>query len=183
MKNTFLNDYCLITLAAILLAGCAATSDQASSGPAIKRISPEELARIVPKPVAKLSLDDIVRLSQQGTSPDEIIAQIKAVDSLYDLTPSQSVELSRKGVDARVLDYMHEQRELALQNNIADEINRREKQKQVELAKLKNRMWQQRYYAPRCGYGFSPYGFGGFGSHFGHRFGVGTGIGFPLGCW
>lgn len=147
------------------------------------RISPEELARIMPKPVAKLSLDDIVRLSQQGTSPEEIIAQIKAADSLYDLTPSQSVELSRKGVDARVLDYMHEQRELALQNNIADEINRREKQKQAELAKLKNRMWQQRYYSPRCGYGFSPYGFGGFGSHFGHRFGVGTGIGFPLGCW
>jgi hypothetical protein len=85
-----------------------------------------------------------------------------------------------------VLDFIHERRELALRNNFADEMNRREQQKQAEIAKLKSRSLQRQYYDPYCRfgrYGFSPYGYGGFGSRFGSGFGIGTGIGFPLGCW
>lgn len=171
----------------LLVSGCAGTGyHDAGLGPAIDRISPEELARIMPQPVARLSLDDIVRLTKEGSSPEQIIAQIKASDSMYDLTPSQSVELSKKGVDAKVLDYIHESHELALRNSMADEMNRREKQKQAELARLKNRIWQQqRYYDPFCRgyYGLTPYGYGGYGSRFGSHFGMGVGAGLPLGCW
>ncbi len=175
----------------LLTAGCATNNyDHAANGPgntpSIDRISAEELASIIPQPVAKLSLDDLVKLSQAGNNAEQIIAQIKATDSMYDLTPSQSVELSGKGVDAKVLDFIHEQRELALRNNMADEINRREKQKQAELARLKNRLWQQqRYYDPYCRgyYGLTPYGYGGYGSRFGSHFGLGAGVGMPLGCW
>lgn len=184
MRNGLLVVICTTSL---LAAGCATKNyDGASDGPRIDRISAEELARIIPQPVAKLSLDDLVKLSQAGNHADQIIAQIKATDSMYDLTPSQSLELSAKGVDAKVLDFIHEQRELALRNNLADEINRREKQKQAELARLKSRLWQQqRYYDPFCRgyYGLSPYGYGGYGSRFGSHFGLGAAVGMPLGCW
>jgi hypothetical protein len=171
----------------LLLSGCASTGrDVSAEGPKIDRISPEQLARIIPPPVARLTLDDLVRLAKEGNSAEQIIAQIKATDSMYDLTPSQSVDLSHKGVDAKVLDYIHVSREAAVRNQLADEINRREQQKQTEVARLKNRMWQQqRYYDPFCRgyYGLTPYGYGGYGRHFGSHFGLGLGMGRPLGCW
>lgn len=171
----------------LLLASCATSSNRdTGAGPKIDRISAEELARLIPKPVAKLTPDDLVRLTKEGNSPDQIIAQIRSSDSMYDLTPSQSLELSRQGVDAKVLDYIHESREAAVRNQLADEMNRRESQKQAEVARLKNQLWQQqRYYDPFCRgyYGMRPYGFGGYGRHFGSHFGLGLGFGRPLGCW
>jgi len=171
----------------LLTSGCASTGkDSGSAGPKIDRISPEELARLIPSPIAKLTLEDLVRLTNEGNGADQIIAQIKATDSMYDLTPSQSVDLSHKGVDAKVLDYIHESREAAVRNQLADEINRREMQKQAEVARLKNRLWQQqRYYDPFCRgyYGITPYGYGGYGRHYGSHFGLGAGVGLPLGCW
>jgi hypothetical protein len=184
VRNGFL---LLIFGSLLLISGCASSGRAVNvEGPKIDRISPEELARIIPPPVAKLALEDLVRLSKEGNSAELIIAQIKATDSMYDLTPSQSVDLSRQGVDAKVLDYIHESREAAVRNQLADEINRREKQKQAEVAKLKSRLWQQqRYYDPFCRgyYGLTPYGYGGYGRHFGSHFGLGLGIGRPLGCW
>lgn len=177
----------LICGSLLLVSGCASTGrDVNADGPKIDRISPEQLARLIPPPVARLTLDDLVRLTKEGNSAEQIIVQIKATDSMYDLTPSQSVDLSHQGVDAKVLDYVHESREAAVRNQLADEINRREKQKQTEVARLKNRMWQQqRYYEPFCRgyYGITPYGYGGYGRHFGSHFGLGLGIGRPLGCW
>jgi len=175
--------YIFLTL---IVTACASQPHEIAN-PKIDRLTPEELARIIPQPVAKLSLEDIVSMSRQGHSAEQIIARIQASDSMYDLSPSQSVALSRDGVDSKVLDYIHERRALALQNNLADEINRRERQKQAEINKLKNQNWQrQRYYDPFCRFGrfgYSPFGYGGFGSRFGHRFGIGAGIGIPLGCW
>jgi hypothetical protein len=179
---------CVLACSVILLiSGCATTAkDSSGEGPRIDRISPEELARLIPPPVAKLTADDLVRLTKEGQSAKQIIVQIKATDSMYDLTPSQNVDLSHQGVDAKVLDYIHESREAAVRNQLADEINRREKQKQAEVARLENRLWQQqRYYDPFCRgyYGLTPYGYGGYGRHFGSHFGLGLGIGRPLGCW
>lgn len=179
----------LCCLLVLTLSACASQPQQISN-PVIDRLTPEELARIIPQPVEKLSLDDIVRMSKQGDTPAQIIAHIQETDAMYDLSPSQSLALSRDGVDSKVLDYIHKRRALALQNNLADEINRRERQKQAEINQLRNRVWQQqRYYDPFCGYsrfgrfGYSPFAFGGYGSRFGSRFGLGAGFGVPLGCW
>jgi len=183
MRNSL---FCLICSSFFLLSACA-TNQPGTTSPQIDRISAEELARIIPKPVAKLTLDDIVRLTKEGSSADQIIEKIKASDSMYDLTPSQSVALNNQGVDAKVLDYIHTSRELALRNNLADEINRREKQKRAELAKLKKELWQQqRFYDPYCRfgyYGLTPYGYGAYGSRYGSHFGIGTGFGHPWSCW
>ena len=161
-----------------MLVGCATNGQHVS--PVIERISEEELSRIMPQPLATLSLDDLVRLSKDGMTAAQIIEQIKASNSMYDLTPSQSVLLSKQGVDSQILDYIHTSRELAVRNSIADEINKREKIKREELENLKRQ--QLRAYDPFCRhvpYGMYPYG------AYGSRFGAGFGIGYarPWGCW
>lgn len=140
----------------MLLAACASTPQQA---PQIQRISPEELERIIPKPEPNLSLDEIVKLSKSGVSPEQIIEKIKASNSGYDLTPSQAVALSKQGVDAKVLDYIHASREQALRDGFADEINKRERAHKAEQEKLR-REYQLRslpYYDPFWNYPYGPY--------------------------
>ena len=178
-----------IFAACLVLVGCASNSPYSGAGSQkIDRISEEELARIMPKPVASLSLDDLVSLTKSGMTADALIEKIRISNSTYDLTPSQIVDLNKQGVDKKVLDYIHTSRELALRNNVAEEINQREKAKRAELDKLKQQQLlerQQRMYDPFCGYGYygRPYGYGGFGSRFGYRSRFGASFGFPLGCW
>ena len=157
----------------LLLAGCA-TNGQ--SVPVIERISEEELSRILPQPLATLSLNDLVSLSKEGMTATQIIEQIKSSNSMYDLTPSQSLLLSKQGVDSQILDYIHTSRELAVRNSIADEINKREKIKREELESLKRQ--QLRAYDPFCRNG--PYGVYPYGPY-GSRFGIGYAR--PWGCW
>ncbi len=140
----------------ILVSGCATTQPQA---PQIQRISAEELERIMPQAVPNLSLNELVVLSNSGMTPDQIIERIKATDSRYELTPSQALQLSKEGVDSKVLDYIHASREQALRDGVAEEINKREQQKQQELERVK-REYQLRsypYYHPYFGYGYYPW--------------------------
>lgn len=177
----------LVFVLIVLLAGCA--SNGKSNSQKIDRISEDELSRIMSKPVAVLSLDDLIRLSKEGAGAEQIIEQIRLSSSTYDLTPTQVVELNKQGVDNKVLDYIHTSREQAVRNSVADALNQREKVKRAEVEKLKRQQWleqQQRLYSPFCGYGpygLHPYGYGSFGSRFGHRSRFGMGFGFPLGCW
>ncbi len=147
-----------------LLAGCASTAPREV---AVDRLTPEEVAQITPAATPTLSLDEIVSLTQQKVSSDEIIAKIKASNSQYDLTASQIVDLSKQGVDSKVLDYIQSEREKARLNSLADEINKREKANKEAQEKLKQQTWRNRhdpfydpFYHPFYGYG--PY----WGSHF-----------------
>lgn len=177
---TVIKLFFIIFLSLVMLA-CATNGQQSQKNPPIDRISEAELARILPQPIATLSLDDLVKLTKEGNTPQQIIEKIQMSNSYYDLMPSQSVELNKQGVDHAVLDYIHMSRELALRNNVADEINQIEKNKRAEIEKLKR---QQYFYDPFCGYGphgFYPYGYGAYGS----RYGSGFGLGFSRswGCW
>jgi len=165
-------------VALLLLEGCATNGQSVS--PVIERISEEELSRIMPQPLATLSMDDLVRLSKEGMTAAQIIEQIKSSNSMYDLTPSQSLLLSKQGVDSQILDYIHTSRELAVRNSIADEINKREKIKREELESLKRQ--QLRAYDPFCRNGpIGVYPYGAYSSHFGTGFGMRYGR--PWGCW
>ena len=176
-----------VSLTLMLLAGCASTGSQQSK---LERITPEELAKILPPPVATVALSDIVADSKAGKTTDEIIAKIKTSNSRYELTPSQTLDLAKQGVDTKVLDYIHQSNELAKQNAIADELNKREKQRRaVEDTLRRERNISQQYYDPFWGphYG-SFYGrpyFGPIGSGYRHwprsRFGFGLGFGYPYG--
>ncbi len=155
----------LVISVLMLLTGCATTGNQQA---AIERITPEQLAKILPQPVANLSLDEVVKLSQQAISADEIIAKIKLSNSRYELSPSQTLELSKKGVDIKVLDYMHDSNELAKQNAVADEINKREQAKLKAQKDMQRQQEIQRSYNAFCdpfwpNYGCYPYGYSPFG--------------------
>lgn len=147
-----------IGLVSLLLAlsGCATTGTTQQAQ--VDRITPEELAKLMPPPVATVTLEEIVIDSKQGKKADEIIEKIKASNSRYDLAPTQVVDLSKQGVDSKVLDYIHQSNELAKQNAMAEEINRREKEKRIALEKLR----QERQYSYEFYYGY-PYGFYPYG--------------------
>ncbi|WP_091472456.1 hypothetical protein [Methylophilus rhizosphaerae] len=121
-------------LIAASLAGCASQPAQPVQ---IDRISPEQLAALVPPAQAKLSLDEIVVMSKQGKSDAEIIEAIKQSDSRYSLTPSDMLAWYQKGIAKGVLDYMQQANALAEQNAIADEINKREKARAEAELRLK----------------------------------------------
>ena len=178
--------YLVLIMTLMLVTGCATTGQGAAGAPAIDRISAEELEKIMPQAHPVISLDDIVVLSKQGVTPEQIIQKIKDTDSAYDLTPSQSVDLSNRGVDGKVLDYIHTSRELALRNKLAEEINKREQAKRAEVNKLKQQMLNsQRYYDPFCRYprfGMTPFAFGAYGSRYRPGFGMGGYLS-PWGCW
>lgn len=142
-------EYAAMT-ALLLLTACATTGNQE---PQIKRISAEELDRIMPKPVPNVSLDELVALSKI-TPPEQLIEKLKASNTQYALTSSQVVDLSKKGVDPKVLDYIHTTREQAVRDGFADEINKREKQKQQEQQLLRRQYNSMRYYDP---WGYGPY--------------------------
>lgn len=137
------------------LNGCATTPEQP---PQIQRISAEELERIMPKPTPNLSLDEVVLLSKNKVSADEIIQKIKDSQSQYALTPSQLLELSNKGVDQKVLDYIYTAHEQAVRDSFVEELNKREQNKLQEQQKLKREyQLRQPYYDPWWGYSRSPY--------------------------
>ena len=56
--------------------------------------------------IAQLSIDQIVNLSKQGVSSNEIINKIKSTNSNYSLTPEDIGYLQKQGVSQRVIDTM-----------------------------------------------------------------------------
>lgn len=123
----------LISTLALSLLGCATASAPPDGGPGIARLSPEELAQLLPKPDPKLPLAELVRMSKENATAKDIIARIRESGSRYDLAASQAIELHGKGVAAEVLDYIQAARERELREHIAEEINQRELRHAQEL--------------------------------------------------
>jgi len=174
----------LLMLSLLVLSGCASTGDNNQAQ--IDRITPEELEKLLPPPVATVSLEELVADSKQGKTPEEIIEKIRASDSRYELTPTQNLELSKQGLNAKVLDYIHESNELAKQNAIAEEMNKLEKdkrdaQKQLERERRAIDQYYDPFWGPRYGpyYGY-PFGPIGPAAHYwrGSRYGWGMGFGY-----
>lgn len=186
----------ILLMSFLVLSGCASTATKQGK---VDRITPEELAKLIPPPVATVSLDEIVATSRAGKTSDDIIAQIKASNSRYELSPAQVVDLNKQGVDTKVLDYIQQSNELAKQNIMADEIYKREKDKRVAQDQLRrernfNRnQFNDPFWGGGFGNGFGGFGpgfigpigpgghFGRFGNRFGNRFGWGLGFGHPFG--
>jgi hypothetical protein len=158
----------ILMLSIVMLAGCASTGAQQK----VERITPEQLAKILPPPVATVTLEEIVVDSKAGKSADEIIAKIKTSNSRYELTTAQTLDLSKQGVDVKVLDYMHQSNELAKQNAIADEMNKREQEKRAAQKQLQREraLAQSYYYDYFDGPFYNPYYHYGYGPYYGSRF-------------
>jgi hypothetical protein len=180
--------FLMVILSLLVLAGCA-TSGTSQQQPKVERITPEELAKLIPPPVATVSLDEIVMDSKAGKSSDDIIAKIKNSNSRYELTSTQVLDLNKQGVDVKVLDYIQQSNELAKQNAIADEMNKRQKERAAaeKVLKRERDLARQQFYDPFWGPSFGGFygprfGYGaGFGHRYGSRFGYGLNYGYPFG--
>lgn len=154
MKTQWLSIFAVI----ILLSGCASSGQSPSRGE-VERISPEELQKLVPPAVATVSLEELLADSKAGKTPEQLIEKIKTSNSRYDLTPAQSLELNKQGLDVKVLEYMHQVNELAKQNAIADEMNKRQQERALVEKKLRRErdLANMRYYDPFWGPSFGAY--------------------------
>jgi hypothetical protein len=156
----------LISALALSLLGCATASAPPDGTGGIARLSPEELARMMPKPNPKLPLAELVRMSREGATAKDIIARIRETDSRYDLSASQAIELHSQGVSAEVLDYIQSAQVQELRDRMAEEINQREQRHAEELGREQTLRRNSYYYDPwwpgypgwNYGYPFSPYG-------------------------
>lgn len=156
----------LISTLALSLLGCATASAPPNGSFAIARLSPEEFARLMPKPDPKLPLAELVRMSKAGTAAKDIIDKIRDSGSRYDLSASQVIELHAQGVNAEVLDYIRSAREQELRDRMAEEINQREQRHAQELWREQELRRNSYYYDPwwprhpgwSYGYPVRPYG-------------------------
>ena len=157
-----------VVAVALLLAACA------SGGPppgSVQRISPEELARI--RPVAKpvVGLEEIIARSKTGATPDAIIARLAETGTVHVLTSAQIVELSRQGVDQKVLDYLAETQEKARQASLITQLADRDAQAAAALEQERGRRLalQRQYDNWQWGFAYGPWG---------PRYGIGWGRGY-----
>lgn len=166
MKIVTRNGYTMLLV--ILVSACASTPPQPVK---IDRISPEQLSALLPPAQASVSLEDIVTMSKQGKSENEIIDAIKQSQSRYALSPTQVLDWHAKGIPSAVLDYMQQANTLAEQNAIADEINKREQAALNKQEKLKQErdMARLRSMDPWF-YGPGFYGPGFYGSPWGRPY-------------
>ena len=153
-----MNRTVLVVIMAFFLSACATGAGMTQSE--VKRITPDELAKLMLQPEATYTLEAIVTDAKSGKTSGEIIAKLKSSESLYDLKVSDVLRLNQQGVDVEVLDYMQESNALAKQNYLAEEINKREHEKEKALKALKalnnERLLQMnRYYDPF----WRPYGY------------------------
>lgn len=131
-----------VTMALVLVAGCAGSLQKP---PQIERITAEELEHLLPQPAPNLGTDEIVELSRQGLTPEAIMDRIRQSGSRYALLPSQYIDLVRRGVDPRVLDFMQSAYEQSLRDGCAEEINKREQGHRAERDALKQQLLSRPY--------------------------------------
>ncbi len=139
----------------VFLVGCASTAPVKEA--VIDRISAEQLAAMTqPAPPAK-SLQEIASMMRQGATDTQVIEEIKTTQSRYALTPSEVIYWNTQGISQPVLDYMQQANQLAIQNQLADTMNQRAKERAEAEAALKRQRDDARLRA------FHPYGFYGPG--------------------
>ncbi len=161
--------HCLFASAlALSLLGCATAPASPDTGGRIARLSPAELAQLMPKPNPKLPLAELVRMSKEGAAANDLVAKIRETGSRYELSASEMIALHAQGVSAEVLDYIQSAREHELRDRMAEEINQRERRHAEELQREQKRCGEA-YYCDRWwpaypGYGWNyPYPIRPFG--------------------
>lgn len=152
-----------VSLAALALLGCASTAAPPQAG-TIARLTPEELARTLPRSEPELPTAELIRRSKAGEPAKDIIARIQRTGSRYDLSASQLIALHVAGVSAEVLNYIQSAREQELLSQLAEEINQREQRHAEELRRERELRGSECYCDP-----WWP-GYPGYGWRYGHPF-------------
>ena len=161
----------ILACSALLLAGCTAPGPRPG---AVLRLTPEDLARLAPTPNPTVSLEEIVAQSQAGLAPEALIKRLSETGALHNLTPAQIVDLSRRGVDQKVIDYLADAQERARQATLITQLADRDAQAAAQLEhERQKRLYAQRFYDPFYYDPFWPRPFYGYSYRGGWNFGIG----------
>ena len=157
---------CATATSACLLAACTSPGPRPGT---VQRLSPEQLARIAPEPNPKVPLEEIAAASREGARPDAIIKRLSDTGTIHLLSPAQIVDLSRQGVNQKVIDYLVETQEKARQATLITQIADRDAQAAAQLERERERrLYMQRYFDPFWD-PYWPRGYIGFGYYGGYR--------------
>ena len=152
------------------LGGCAATPNQGQ----VSRLSAEDLARLTPPPNPQVPLAEVIAWSDAGASVQAIIKKLQDSGTFYNLTAQQIVDISKQGVDQRVIDHLVAAQEKARQATLLTQLADRDARAAQDLERERNRRRAlQQHFGPW------QYGYGAYGGTWGPRYGFGWGIGAP----
>lgn len=157
-----------VLTALVVLGGCAAPQHNGQ----VTRLSPEDLARLVPPPNPKVPLSDVIVWSEEKATPDAIIKRLRDTGTFYNLNAQQIVDLAKQGVDQRVIDHLVDAQEKARQTTLLTQLADRDAQAAQDLEREQNRRR-----ALQNQYNFWNFGYGAYGAPWGPRYGLGWSYG------
>lgn len=145
------------------VAGCAAPGGPAGGSRVLSR---EGEVRATQPVVFPMSLDDIRRLSRDGRSPSDIIAELDRTSTVLDIKPSDVAALLESGVHADVLDWLHQRQLDALGDTWKGRLAQQQQTHVDDLRRLRNEMELRAFSRYPFGYPHPYYRYGP-GLHFG----------------
>ena len=101
----------------LLLAACVTPPPPA---PRIVRMPVEQSRPASAEP--RLTLDELLAMSKGGATAEAVISRFRQSGERFDLTPQQIVDLQARGMPMAVLQAIHEDRERALRNELAQQL-------------------------------------------------------------
>ncbi len=147
----------MVVLAA-LLTGCAAST--ANNGPRVLSREGESAAVAQAPVVFPMTLDDIRRLTRDGKTPSDIIAELDRTSTVLDVRPSEVPALLQEGIAAEVLDWLHRRQLDALGDTWKGRLAQQQQEQLKELQSLRNEMELRALSRQPFGYPYPYYRYG-----------------------
>jgi len=113
-----------------------------------------------------MSLDDIRRMTRDGKSPSDIIAELDRTSTVLDIKPSEVNALIGSGIHPDVLDWLHQRQIDALGDTWKGKLAQQQQDHVNDLRRLRNEMELRAFTRYPFGYPYPYYRYGP-GFHFG----------------
>ena len=121
-------------LAALMLHGCATQSN------GDRLLSRDGETRVAQPTVFPLSLSYIQRLTRDGRTPSDIIAELDRTSTVLDIRPSDVAGLLESGIHPDVLDWIHQRQLDALGDTWKGRLAQQQQDHVNDLRRLRNEM-------------------------------------------
>jgi hypothetical protein len=144
----------------LLIYGCAAPNQ------GDRLLSRDGEVRVPQATVFPMSLDDVRRMTRDGKTPSDIIAELDRTSTVIDLRPSQVTALLEAGIHPDVLDWLHQRQLDALGDGWKTRVAQQQQEHVKDLQRLRNEMELRAFSRYPFGYPYPFYRYGP-GFHFG----------------
>jgi len=147
----------LLIVVAVLVVGCAAPGP--NNGNRVLSREGEAVAAQVPV-VFPMTLDDIRRMTRDGKTPSDIIAELDRTSTVLDIRPSDVPALLQEGIAPDVLDWLHRRQLDALGDTWKGKLAQQQQEHVKDLQRLRNEMELRALSRQPFGYPYPYYRYG-----------------------